>query len=969
MEYNELCKEYIRLLEENKKLRKENETFRKKLGIHINELAIDKDIKLIKADSDNKNVIHNLKLSKVTNASTPKEKIELFMTLFKGRKDVYAKRWENKVGKSGYSPVCINEWIRGVCGKPRIKCSECKVKNYDILSSNAINKHLRGIDVLGIYPMLTDETCYFLAIDFDDEGWKEDISVLREICVEKNIPFAVERSRSGDGAHVWFFFKENISAATARKFGTALLTYAMEKRHEIKFKSYDRFFPNQDTMPKGGLGNLIALPMQKNARVKGNSSFIDENLKVYEDQWGFLSSLKRLSKNEVETYISDLCSGNELGLLKKSEDEIEKPWEIKKESFKINSSNLPEVVHVTKANMLFVLKKGLSHKALNLIKRIAAFKNPEFFRAQAMRLPTFDKARIISLSEETKDYLGIPRGCEEDLCSLMKENNVKIDIDDKTYKGESIKVEFNGELREEQISAAQTLLKYNIGVLSATTAFGKTVIGANLIAKRKVNTLIIVHTQQLMEQWKERLSQFLIIDEVLQINNVKKRGRKRDVSIIGQLGGGKNSLNGIVDIATMQSLVRDSEVKELVKNYGMVIVDECHHVSAFSFELILKNILAKFVYGLTATPIRKDGHQPIIFMQCGPIRYKVDPLSQARKHPFEHYVIPRFTSLKKPIYIGEKEWSIADIYYEIATNEMRNELIAEDVVNCLKDGRNPIVLTERKEHVKVITDILKERSCEVITLTGGMNVRDKRNSLERLSNVKEGNNTVIVATGKFVGEGFDEPRLDTLFLAMPISWKGTLQQYVGRLHRLYENKNEVQIYDYVDAHIEMLERMYEKRLKGYAALGYSAKADNKTFEMINSIYDNKNFYTVFSSDVLSAKKKIVIVSPFIRKKRLEQIIKLLINALRIGTQVSIVTRPETDFKEKEKKNIKEMHKYIISQGVNLIFKSKMHQKFSVIDEKIVWYGSINLLSYGTSEESVMRLSSANIANELMAVIE
>lgn len=462
--------------------------------------------------------------------------------------------------------------------------------------------------------------------------------------------------------------------------------------------------------------------------------------------------------------------------------------------------------------------------------------------------------------------------------------------------------------------------------------------------------------------------QFLTINEILPVLNDKRRGTKKNLSIIGQIGAGKNRLSGIVDIATMQSLVREGEVKELVKDYGMVIVDECHHVSAFNFEQILKNVPAKFVYGLTATPTRKDGHHPIIFMQCGPIRYKVDPLKQAKRHPFEHYLIPRFTSFKKPIYIDEKDWSITDIYSEITTSEIRNQLIVEDVVNCLKEGRNPIVLTERTAHAFLLADALKENFCDVVILTGAMSAKEKKEEIEKLSNMPKETKAVIVATGKFVGEGFDEPRLDTLFLAMPISWKGTLQQYAGRLHRLYENKKEVQIYDYVDVHVGVLDRMYQKRLRGYASIGYSAKPDSKPFEMINSIYDNKNFYTFFSNDILSSKRSITIVSPFIGKKRLMQMIELLRIALSNKIKIRIITRPDMDFKEKDKQNIKEMLNCITAEGINLVLKSNIHQKFSIIDEKVVWYGSINLLSYGSAEESIMRLSSVNIANELMGTI-
>jgi superfamily II DNA or RNA helicase len=965
MDYQELYEKYIKLLEENKRLKIENTNFKIQLGLALP--VLDSQTHEMQAEQDLSDQFKGH--IQVTNSSSPKDKINLFMSLFRGRDDVYAKRWQNRVGKSGYSPVCLNEWAKGICSKPKIKCSDCANRNYAVIDSAAIDSHLRGKAVLGIYPMQLDETCYFLAMDFDDEGWQKDVSVLRDICNAKDIPFAIERSQSGNGAHVWFFFKEQISAATVRKFGTLLLTHAMSKRHEIKFSSYDRLFPNQDTLPKGGFGNLIALPLQSAARKNSNSVFIDENFQPYSDQWNFLSTIRRLDEEEIERYISQLGISNELGDLRQIENEEIKPWEKQRVDNHLSKSDIPNTINITKANMLYVQKNGFSNKALNIIKRLAAFRNPDFYKAQAMRLPTFDKPRIISLSDETPDYLCLPRGCEPDLVNLFNTMKANLEWADETFSGKSIKVQFNGQLRDEQVDAAVQILAHDNGVLSATTAFGKTVIGAKLISERKINTLVLVHTQQLLDQWKERLSQFLTIDEELPVDLVKRRGRKKVRSIIGQLGGGKKNLSGIIDIAVMQSLVKGDEVKDVVRDYGMVIVDECHHVPAFSFEQILKNVSAKYVYGLTATPVRQDGHHPIIFMHCGPIRYKVDAKEQAEKRPFEHYIIPRFTPFRKPVTQDEKEWSIGEIYSQISTNQMRNQLIIDDVIKCVQEGRNPIILTERTAHVELIARELSKTIPNVIELTGGMAAKERKTRLIRLSSIPPDENIVIVATGRFVGEGFDEPRLDTLFLAMPVAWKGTVQQYAGRLHRLYQNKSEVQIYDYVDVHVGVLERMYHKRIKGYASIGYSAKSDSKPFEATNAIFDNHNFMTVFRNDISSAKSEMVVVSPYMTKRRLSQMLNILSSGINNGAKLTIITRPEEDYKEKDRPAVSDMVNSIRLTGANLIFKSNIHQKFAVIDQRIVWYGSINFLSFGSSEESIMRLDSINIANELIGTVE
>ncbi|MGA9176297.1 MAG: DEAD/DEAH box helicase family protein [Desulfobacterales bacterium] len=570
------------------------------------------------------------------------------------------------------------------------------------MDEDVIENHLRGNIVVGIYPMLPDETCCFLAMDFDETDWQKDISVLRDVCIEFNIPFAVERSRSGKGAHVWFFFENRLSAALARKFGTALLTCSMGRRHEIRFKSYDRLFPSQDTLPKGGLGNLIALPLQKTARENTNSEFIDENFKSYCDQWAFLSTIQKISLSRLEDLISELCPGHELGILKIDEEE-EKPWETHKVKIELQQKDFPKRIDIIKANMLFIPKAMISQKALNRLKRLASFKNPMFYKQQAMRLPTYGHPRVISCADETKDYLCLPRGCEPELSYELEKLKIDIRFIDKTYGGKRIDVEFNGQLRDEQPLALNYLLHHDAGILSGTTAFGKTIVAIKLIAEKKVNTLILVDKVTLLSQWKERLSEFLVVNEPLpaQPANIgKKRGRQKKISVIGQLGAGKNTLSGIVDIAVMQSLSRQGEVKECVNNYGMIIADECHHASAFTYEQILKTTNAKYIYGLTATPTRKDGHHPILFMHCGPIRYRDNPRKQAENRPFDHYIVPRFTSLRVPLDSDEKDVSIQELYAEIMDNDFRNQQIIEDVLKNYHQGRNCIVLSIRTAHVE-----------------------------------------------------------------------------------------------------------------------------------------------------------------------------------------------------------------------------------------------------------------------------
>ena len=976
MDFDELLIKYLLLKEENQMLRKTIERLKSEHDKGLeecndNSLLIEKQPVDITIQSE----ISDKGAKEIVNKySSAIEKIELYMSLFRGREDIYAKRWENKkLQSSGYSPACANEWVPGICLKPKIKCSVCNHKDYPELNKQVIENHLRGNIVAGVYPLLTDETCWFLAIDFDDEGWEKDISVLRKVCLQFEISVAIERSRSGNGAHAWFFFDQPLQASLVRKFGSAILTFAMNQRHEIKFKSYDRLFPNQDTMPKGGFGNLIALPLQKAARKNNNSVFIDDDFKHYEDQWAFLASIRKLTEDNIESLIAKLCKGNELGTLKEDTEEKLKPWETSKVI--LQKKDFPDVIEIVKANMLYIPKADISQKALNRIKRLAAFKNPEFYKAQAMRLSTFNKPRIISCADETEEYLCLPRGCENDLKDLLKEINVKTGWVFKTNIGRKIDVTFKGTLRDDQPAAVSELLANNTGVLCGTTAFGKTVVAIKIIAERKVNTLILVNKVSLVNQWKDKLNEFLTINETLAS---EEQSNKNPKNIIGQIGDGKQIRNGIIDIAIMQSLTRIGEVKEFVKDYGMVIVDECHHVPAFSFEMILKNVNAEFVYGLSATPERKDGHHPIIFMHCGPIRFRDDAKKQAEKRPFEHYIIPRFTSFRIHS-LNEKtenDWTINELYAALVTNESRNQQITDDVIECYKNGRNCLVLTERIEHVKILSAEIGKTIPDVISVTGGMGTKETRDTLERITTAPTDKPIVLVASGRFIGEGFDEPRLDTMFLAMPISWKGTLQQYAGRLHRLFKGKNEVLIYDYVDIHVQVFEKMYNRRLSGYASIGYKTKGEifgnqYKTHdnENLDIIFDKSNFLPVFSNDILNASNEILIISPFVTKRRTQQMIQELDFAIANKAKITVVTRPASDFTNKDLSSWKDAIEQLKMAGLHLVFKSNIHQKFAILDQKIVWYGSINLLSYGSAEESMMRIESTKIAYELINSLE
>ena len=645
MDYQELLDKYNLLQFENKRLKEEYRRLRIKLGespppMTGNDPDTRPDPDHVEGPQPSSIIPAS---STVTFTSNVTSKIELFKSLFKGREDVYAIRWENSTsGKSGYTPVCLNRRKPALCGKPRIPCSKCNHRNYAALNEEVIKGHLLGKSVVGIYPLLKDETCWFLAMDFDDDGWQGDVAMVRMVCNDFQIPIAVERSRSGSGGHAWFSFEQPVAASLARKFGSTLLTTAMNQRHEIRFQTYDRLFPSQETMPKA---------------------------------------------------------------------------------------------------------------------------------------------------------------------------------------------------------------------------------------------------------------------------------------------------------------------------------------SAFTYVQILKTTDARYVYGLTATPTRKDGHHPILHMHLGAIRYRDDARKQAGKRPFEHHVIPRFTSLQRPTDQKDDEISIQQWYSRICEDEFRNDQIVEDVLQCYRDGRNSVVLSLRTAHVDRLAAIIRREVPDVITLTGALGARGSKEALNRIRETRHSQNLIIVATGPFIGEGFDEPRLDTLFLAMPISWKGTLQQYAGRLHRLVDLRKEVRIYDYVDVHVQMLEKMYQKRLKGYASMGYTTKGENLSSSHLEIIFDQDNFLPVFRNDILCAQKEILIVSPFLRQRRTAKMIEDLMPAVTKKVAVNVITRPSTDFNPRDQAPFKTALDLFDGTSIKVAHQSNTHQKFAVMDRKIVWYGSVNLLSFGSARESLMRIESGNIARELEKTIE
>ena len=731
------------------------------------------------------------------------EKVALFRRLFRGRTDVYPVRWESKTtGKSGYSPACVNEWRAGVCEKPRIKCGECSKRLLIPLSDSVIYDHLAGLHTVGVYPLLEDDTCNFLAVDFDEAEWRDDARAFIQSCQELGVPAALEISRSGKGAHAWVFFAGKVLARDARRLGTAIISHTCARTRQLKLESYDRLFPNQDCLPKGGFGHLIALPLQKSPRENGCSVFVDADLSPYADQWGFLSGIQPMAVHDIEpTILRATGHAHPLDVTFIDDEDLKEPW--KQSALKKLAGPMPKSLTVTLANLIYFEKVQLPQALANRLIRLAAFQNPEFYKKQAMRFSVWDEPRVIGCAENYRNHIALPRSCLDAARELLRDNGIACDLIDERYAGVALDVGFAGTLRPDQEVAVAAMLSHDAGVLCAPTAFGKTVTAAAMVARRGVNTLVLVHRTELLKQWQERLQSFLGVGK----------------EMVGTIGGGKARPTGKIDIAVMQSLSRQGRINPIVENYGHVIVDECHHIGAASFDAILKAVKAKYVLGLTATPIRRDGQQPIIFMQCGPIRLMAAKPVDA---PHDLEVLPRsrFTRIDLPTDAG-----IQDVFRHLANDQTRTEAIAAEVRDAIGQGRKVLVLTERTEHLDAIKTALDGLEPAPFVLHGRMSRKQRAGLVVNLDALPPDAPRVLLSTGKLVGEGFDHPPLDTLVLAMPVSWKGTLQQYAGRLHREHASKVDVRIIDFVDTGHPALLRMWNKRQRGYRAMGYRVGSD------------------------------------------------------------------------------------------------------------------------------------------------
>lgn len=893
----------------------------------------------------------------------------VFFSYFWGREDVFARRFVSKrTGKTGYSPQCVNLWSRGICPKVennQYPCAKCSNRKYTPLKVEDITAHIEGqkedgSDVIGIYPLYPNGTCRFLVFDFDshtdlNDDWKNEVDALRTICHSLHVPILVERSRSGQGAHVWVFFDKPVSARKARHFAFRVLQKGAETVSLTSFRYYDRIIPTQDELPKGGLGNLIALPLQGQALKSGNSCFVDEHWDAIPDQWNALRQTRKLSEAELDRLFEEWAEDTH------SAETDASPWESQKPFSKSDARN---PIQIVLADRVYVSTEYIAPRLQNQLRRLAAVSNPKYFQNVRMKYSNFNTPRYVYLGEDVEGYIALPRGLFPKLEKGFQQAGIHFRVEDKRSTGRAIDVSFLGELRPEQKKAADALLAEDTGVLWAAPGFGKTVVGSYLIAGLKCSTLIILENSSLMEQWQSSFARFLEIHEPNPVYFTKTGRKKTRNSVIGEIRGVKDTSNGIIDIAMAGSLFPEGKPHPRLKEYGLVIVDESHHTASETVTKVLQVVSAKNVYGVTATKDRSDGLQPVNEMLLGPVRFRYTSKSQAEAQSFPHYVYPRFTHVVTPYGLQDKH--INAFYELLRDSDQRNQQIVKDIEECIANKRTPVVLTRYTEHARLLASQLESVADHLFLMVGALGKKRLQEVRAEMESVPDHETLILVATGKLLGEGFDFPRLDTLIMATPVSWKGIVEQYAGRLNREHAGKESVVIYDYVDTHIPVFSAMYAKRLKAYRQIGYTVTSESvPTPQVGNAIFDVDTYRSTYEKDLQAAQKRIIISSPELRRGKIELFLRTVQAAQENGVDILVVTlHPDACHYGKAETRFSLLEQ-LRNVGVTVKLHYELYERFTIVDDSLVWYGSLNYLGKEDQDDVVMRLQSTAIAEELL----
>lgn len=863
------------------------------------------------------------------NFASLEEKTTLYLSYFHGRDDVFAEQRINKEGKKSCYPVCVNKGFdNGLCQLFRLKtCNGCPNSLYHGLQESDLVAHLKGKHTYGIYPLRDDDLTYLVAADFDEEDFRESALAFYQTIQNNHYDALIEISQSGKGAHVWMFFDKAIKAKKARVFASLLLSEAMSSSSHVRMSSLDRLFPSQDFLPKGGFGNLIILPLNGVKAKEGKTVFVDSSFAPYplEEQLSALSSTKKTSEEEVDLFLSCHKGEDVLGLLPKS---VLKGLTLKPADFG------DKEIKVILTNEIAISKAGLSSEALLFLRRLASVPNMEYYKRERHRLPIFNFGKylipgVLSLYREEEEFIFLPSGVLSDLTRVFEFVGVPHEIIDKRENGTDLGVSFKGTLYPEQSEALDGILSSDHGVFVAPTAFGKTVVGLSLIATLKRNALVVVPNLSLFKQWEERMHQFLDVSY----------SYKKEKDMFGLYYGSKKRLTGQIDIACIKSLT-GTEAKDLLASYGLVIFDEVHHLGAQSFEKVARSCSSHYVYGFTATPKRSDEEEPIIYKTIGGIIYEAEAVggSSLMKVLYPHFTHFLLSSEKK-------SEGYAEILSALCDDKERNELISTSVNESLKKGRHILVLSDRLDHLKALRDLISSNEDNILTISGDKKASEKKEFYSKLSLCKNG--FVILSTGKYIGEGFDNSDLDTLYVATPFKWSGTLSQYVGRLNRSKEGKDNVEVHDYIDLHVLMFSRMYEERLRAYKKQGYTINGSGLFYE--KTIFSPFDYEKKLAEDLSLTKKSAVIVTSSIDTERAETLLSSIADKVSLYS-VSPINNPLND-KESKKTGLE----------ANII----------VIDSFVVWYGEINPWRNKGERQygNIMRISDPAVAKDVLSEIK
>lgn len=862
------------------------------------------------------------------------EKINVFLDYFKCRTDIYAERYFSKKKQNwGWTPACDNNF-REFCPKRngKFNCFKCEYQAFSKLTPQVLKNHFQGKHPgIGLYPMFDDSTCAFLAIDFDDDHWMDEMRSVYEEALKNKIYPVMERSQSGCGGHLWFFFAEPLKALTARRLSEYLLREAMKRNRNIRFSSFDRMFPNQDYIPQDGKGNLIAAPLRYDAFMKGNSAFINTSQQVIDSQIEYLASIPKITQEEIDALLSAQWNNDYFF----DEDQLSLSLTTEVKYVRDLYGSISSCIALKKEHMNVVTR--------NILLRCASMYNPKYYELQRLHKPIYingEFTRILSYYEEDDRYLYLPRGILPVIQKAMPEAHFH--LEDKTVTGTVIDVEFKKSLRDNQKEAAEVLLKNQMGILQAAPGFGKTVIGIYLIAKRKTSTLILVDSKEIQEQWAERIEEFL---------EYPKPKKKKD-RFVCKYNGTSKKLNGNIDIVMVRSLKNRDDLSDLLKNYGLTIIDECHHVACDSFLHVMRNVSSRYIYGLSATPKRDDGLFKVITMYCGPIRKKISRESVKSSYTFTQYLIPRYSNHS----ILQKDYTYNDMCAELMKDQARNFMIIKDVMNEYRNHSNIIILTERIEHLTILFEMLEKACDDVYMLSGSVSKKERKTTLSEVRSSER--QYILLATSKLLGEGFDLPSLNCLFLVLPISAETRITQYTGRIHRAYEGKDIVKVYDYVDAQIPMAQSMYYKRLKQYQKEGYFIPSEKNDDTIDRILYEKDTYEKTLLKDINDADKEIVIFTVSLTPSKVRKYYPDLQKAAKNGRKVYIILSSAKSYDS-------ELIDYLHGAGTEITYTN--HTKhFVIIDRNIIWNCSFDLFGIVPAQGFATRDENSKAAEEVIA---